>query len=137
MANHSGASNCPAHSLHAHCMQWIAASVTSFSPRNDMCVRVLTEPYTTIPFYALSSRGPRPWRSTVNREANRQLTHVTRDTMDCRFAHLRFFPVMIKSVQLNRTIIFCLIDRASPPILVWFVVRFEKGGVTFFQSLLS
>ena len=118
-------------------MQWIAASVTSLSPRNEMCVRVVFELYTTIPFHALSSRGPSAWRSTVNREANRQLSHMIRDTMDCRFAHLRLFLVMITSVQLNKTIIFCLIDRASPPILVWFVVRFEKGGVTFFQSLFS
>ena len=42
---------------HLHCMQWIAASFTSFSPRNDMCVRVVTVPYSTIPFTPCHREG--------------------------------------------------------------------------------
>mgnify|MGYP006932391463 CR=1 FL=1 len=40
-----------------HCMQWIATSFTSFSPRNDMCVRVVSVPYTTIPFTPCHREG--------------------------------------------------------------------------------
>ena len=51
--------------------RWIAASLTSFSPRNDKCVCSVLKPHTEFLSPPVIARAESPWRSTVLQYTNR------------------------------------------------------------------